>query len=399
MACAVDEELVGAIDQGTSSTRFLVYTKQALLQGQDPICSSRRHLTLDCPHPGWVQIDAHVLYQSVVECVNEAVEKLKESGRKPSDIKCIGITNQRETCVLWSQQTGEPYCPAMSWQDNRTRSLTQKFTELESSESAKELLEGDTIHKITGLFMSEYSCCTKLVWMLENLDQVKSDLQKGHVRFGTIDTWLIWKLTQGQSHVTDVSNASRTNFMSLRTLDWHPGVLQFFGVPTSIMPPIKSNSDLFGKISSIEALKDVPITGCMGDQHASLVGHNCFKVGRAKNTYGTGMFLLTNIGHELRYSKRGVLTTMAYQFGKDSKPCYAMEGSIAVGGQAVTWLKDNMEMVSSAEEAERLASEVESSGGVFFVPAFSGLFAPHWDSSARGTLCGLTHNSNRRHIG
>ncbi|KAG7998097.1 hypothetical protein I3843_01G242000 [Carya illinoinensis] len=380
---------VGSIDQGTSSTRFIIYDRLAR-----PVGSHQVEFTQFYPEAGWVEHDPMEILESVRVCIAKAVDKATADGYNvDSGLKAIGLTNQRETTLLWSKSTGCPLYNAIVWMDVRTSSICRKLE--------KELSGGRThFVEVCGLPISTYFSALKLLWLMENVDAVKEAVKAGDALFGTIDTWLIWNLTGGLAggiHVTDISNASRTMLMNLKTLNWDKPTLETLGIPAEILPKIVSNSELIGKISKGWAVTDVPISGCLGDQHAAMVGQACRK-GEAKSTYGTGAFILLNTGEEIIQSKHGLLTTVAFKLGPKAPANYALEGSIAIAGAAVQWLRDSLGIISSASEIEKLASEVESTGGVYFVPAFNGLFAPWWRDDARGVCIGITRFTSKAHI-
>lgn len=341
------------------------------------------------PRPGWVEHDPAEIWQRAQEVVSGALDSC---GLTASDLAAIGVTNQRETTIVWDRRTGEAYGNALVWQDTRTDRIASRLV----AEGY-----GDLIRERSGLTPAAYFAGGKIRWILENVDGVRADAEAGHAIFGTIDTWLIWWLTGGPDgglHLTDVTNASRTMLMSLETLDWDAELLDAVGVPRAMLPQIRSSSELYGHTRADGPLAAaVPIAGDLGDQHAALVGQACFDVGDAKNTYGTGNFVLVNTGSDIVRSEHGLLTTMAYRFG-DAPAVYALEGSIAVTGSAVQWLRDQLGIIESSADIEALAGEVDDTGGVCFVPAFSGLFAPHWRPDARGVVVGLSRYSNRAHL-
>ncbi|XP_054779843.1 glycerol kinase-like [Prosopis cineraria] len=384
-----EEAFIGSIDQGTTSTRFIIYDRSARA-----IASHQVEFTQYYPEAGWVEHDPMEILESVRVCITEALKKAKSEGINVVDgLKAIGVTNQRETTLLWSKSTGIPLYNAIVWMDARTSSVCRK---LENE------LSGGRTHFVEtcGLPISTYFSATKLLWLMESVDAVKEAIKKGDALFGTIDTWLIWNLTGGVNgglHVTDVSNASRTMLMSLKTLDWDASTLKTLGIPALILPKIISNSEIIGKIASGWPITEIPIAGCLGDQHAAMVGQACRK-GEAKSTYGTGAFILLNTGQEIVQSTHGLLTTLAFKLGPNAPANYALEGSIAIAGAAVQWLRDSLGIISSAKEIEDLASQVESTGGVYFVPAFNGLFAPWWRDDARGVCIGITRFTSKAHI-
>nr|GEU76192.1 glycerol kinase [Tanacetum cinerariifolium] len=386
---AKDEVFIGSIDQGTTSTRFIIYDKNA-----QSIGSHQVEFTQFCPQAGWVEHDPLEILESVKMCISKAIDKATADGYNVDNgLKAIGITNQRETTVVWSKSTGVPLYNAIVWMDVRTTSICRKLE--------KELSGGKThFLESCGLPISTYFSALKLLWLLENVNAVKEAVKKGDALFGTVDSWLIWNLTGGVNnglHVTDVSNASRTMLMNLKKLDWDQSTLETLNIPKNILPKIVSNAEVIGHVAKGWLIPGVPISGCLGDQHAAMLGQSC-KKGEAKSTYGTGAFILLNTGEEVIKSNHGLLTTLAFKLGKDAPTSYALEGSIAIAGAAVQWLRDSLGIISSASEIEELAAKVDSTGGVYFVPAFNGLFAPWWRDDARGVLIGITRFTNKSHI-
>ncbi|XP_056620076.1 glycerol kinase isoform X2 [Triplophysa dalaica] len=382
--------LVGAIDQGTSSTRFLVFnatTAELLSHHQVEVKQS-------FPKEGWVEQDPKEILHSVYECMDRTCEKLTQLNTDISNIKAIGVTNQRETTVVWDKETGEPLYNAVVWLDLRTQSTVEKLINKTPGRNKNHL-------KLkTGLPISTYFSAVKLRWLMDNVEEVHEAVISHRAMFGTIDSWLIWSLTGGREggvHCTDVTNASRTMLFNIHTLDWDPELCTYFEVPMEILPKVRSSSEIYGLMKS-GPLTGVPISGCLGDQSAALVGQMCFRDGQAKNTYGTGCFLLRNIGTKPVMSDHGLLTTVAYKLGCDKPACYALEGSVAIAGAVVRWLKDNLGIIETPTELEKLAADVGTSYGCYFVPAFSGLYAPYWEPSARGIICGLTQFTNRSHV-
>ena len=371
---------VAAIDQGTTSTRFIV-----LDHGGNVVVVDQKEHQQIYPKPGWVEHDALQIWQRTLEVMNGALEK----GRiLPEQIVAIGITNQRETTVVWDRKTGQPICNAIVWQDTRTDDLCNKLA-----------LKGgqDRFRAKTGLPLATYFSGPKLRWILDNIPGASARANKGEILFGNMDTWLIWNLTG--EHVTDVTNASRTMLMNLETLDWDNEILTAMGIPRAMLPRIRSSSEVYGKIAARDGvpLQGVPVSGDLGDQQAALFGQACFNAGEAKNTYGTGCFMLMNTGEAPVQSKAGLLTTLGYKIG-DQKAVYALEGSIAIAGALVQWLRDNLGLIEKSSEVEALAKTVDDNGGIYFVPAFSGLFAPYWKSDARGAIVGMTRYVTRGHI-
>lgn len=380
---------IGSIDQGTTSTRFIIYDRLAR-----PVGSHQVEFTQFYPEAGWVEHDPMEILESVKVCMAKAVDKATADGHNvDSGLKAIGLTNQRETTLVWSKSTGLPLYNAIVWMDVRTSSICRRL---------EKDLPGGRNHFVgtCGLPISTYFSALKLLWLLENVDAVRQAVKTGDALFGTIDSWLIWNLTGGTNnglHVTDVSNASRTMLMNLKSLDWDEPTLQTLGIPREILPKIVSNSEIIGHISKGFPIFGIPISGCLGDQHAAMVGQACRK-GEAKSTYGTGAFILINTGDEIIHSKHGLLSTLAFKLGPQASTNYALEGSIAIAGAAVQWLRDSLGIIATAREIEELASQVESSGGVYFVPAFNGLFAPWWRDDARGICIGITRFTNKAHI-
>ncbi|WP_034087989.1 glycerol kinase GlpK [Streptacidiphilus albus] len=378
-------DYVAAIDQGTTSTRFMIFD-----HGGNEVAREQMEHEQILPRAGWVEHNPVEIWERTRSVIATG---LNRSHLAPSDIAALGITNQRETTVVWNRRTGRPYGNAIVWQDTRTDRIASAL-EREG--------KGDIIRARAGLPPATYFAGGKIQWILENVDGARRDAERGEAIFGTVDTWVLWNLTggvRGGVHVTDVTNASRTMLMDLRTLDWDDELLSFFGIPRAMLPTIRPSNAPEGYGVSPEAspLAGIPISGILGDQHAATVGQVCFSPGEAKNTYGTGNFMLLNTGQELVHSKHGLLTTVAYQFAGEA-PVYALEGSIAVTGSAVQWLRDQLHIISNAAESEVLARRVDGSDGVYFVPAFSGLFAPYWRSDARGAIVGLSRFHTDSHI-
>jgi glycerol kinase len=375
---------VGALDQGTTSTRFMVFDDA----GTEVARRQLEHQQI-LPRPGWVEHDPIEIAARVDEVMAGA---LRSAGLTGASLAAIGITNQRETTVVWDPRTGRPWYNAIVWQDTRTDRLVAALEPRRA-----------WLSDLTGLPPATYFSSTKLQWILENVDGVRAAALRGRALFGTIDTWVIWNLTGGPDggrHVTDVTNASRTQLMNLRTLDWDEELLKVFGIPREMLPRIcdSSAAHAFGVTRGHGPLgTEVPIAGSLGDQHAAMVGQACFSPGEAKNTYGTGNFLLLNTGSAIVPSGAGLLTTLGYKL-HDASPAYALEGSVAVTGSAVQWLRDQLEIIRTAGEIETLASTVPDSGGIYFVPAFSGLFAPYWRSDARGAIVGLSRFHTKGHL-
>ena len=374
---------IASLDQGTSSTRCMIFDKSGAV-----IAISQKEHQQFTPHPGWVEHDAGEIWQNTQSVIQEAVAAAgKKAGLASIDISAIGITNQRETIVAWDAQTGKALHHAIVWQDTRTADFLDEL-----AQSDKDLLTNRT-----GLAIAPYFSASKINWLLNNVEPVKQALAAGNLRIGTIDSWLTWNLTGGL-HITDVTNASRTMLMNLQTLTWNSELLTIFDIPLAILPEIKSSSEVYGTTSKGGPFKSqIPIAGILGDQHAAMVGQACFEKGSSKTTYGTGNFALLNTGAEIVRSKHGLLTTVCFKFGNEPAQ-YALEGSVAVTGSAIQWLRDQLGIISSAAEVETLALQVKDSGGVYFVPAFSGLFAPYWRSDARGVIVGLTRATTKAHL-
>lgn len=396
-------EFIGALDCGTTSVRFIVFDEFANIHAEHQLEFPQYY-----PHPGWHDHNASEIAAVASECIDGAVEKLAKAGHKASAIKAIGITNQRETTVAWSKKTGKPLCDAIVWTDSRNKGEVSRYEHvlenegitLDDGRHVKGAEAVDALTKLTGLKLSTYFSAIKLHWMIKNYPAVAAAHEADDLAFGTVDSWVLYYLTgaaNGGLHLIDVTNASRTLLMNIRTLQWSPTMLKFFGLRESVLPEIVSSSQVYGHVKDGK-LAGVPIAGIVGDQQAALVGNKCFKDGEAKNTYGTGAFLLFNTGTEVVQSNNGLLSTVAYQNGKNGKPYYALEGSIGVAGSAVKWLRDQMGMIKSAPEINVLAEKESDAGGVYFVTAFSGLLAPYWDTSAAGTLIGLTQYTNPSHI-
>jgi len=372
-------QYAAAIDQGTTSTRFMVFDHG----GQVVSVDQKEHEQI-FPKPGWVEHDANEIWQRTQEVIKAGLDKVKAS-----DIAAVGVTNQRETTVVWDRTNGQPVYNAIVWQDTRTDTICNEL-----------IADGgqDRFRVKTGLPIATYFSGPKIKWILENVDGIREKAVAGDVIFGNIDSWVIWQLTGGPDggvHITDVTNASRTMMMSLETLDWDDEILGILGVPRAMLPEIKASSEVYGEAKG--DLDGISVAGDLGDQQAALFGQTCFSVGEAKNTYGTGNFLLLNTGNEIVQSKSGLLTTLAYKIG-DQPATYCLEGAIAITGALVQWLRDNLGLISSAPEIEDVAKTVDDNGGVYFVPAFSGLFAPYWRSDARGVIAGLTRYVNKGHI-
>ncbi|HEY7353678.1 MAG TPA: glycerol kinase GlpK [Terriglobales bacterium] len=373
---------IGAIDQGTTSTRFIVFDRAGKI-----VKSAQEEHKQIYPQPGWVEHDPEEIWERTQTVIGKAMQS---AGLQPCDLAAIGITNQRETTVVWNKETGKPVYNAIVWQDTRVAPAVAEF----SAQGGQ-----DRYRAKTGLPLATYFSGLKIRWILDNVPQARRQAESGELLCGTIDAFLIWKLTGGDHggvHVTDVTNASRTQLMDLSTLQWDEGMLREFGIPPRILPKIASSSEVYGN-AIVPAIRDVPIAGVLGDQQAALVGQVCFKPGEAKNTYGTGCFMLLNTGVKIVPSNFGLITTVAYKLGLQPAH-YALEGSIAITGALVQWLRDNLGLISSSDQIEALAQSVKDNGGAYFVPAFSGLYAPYWKDSARGVITGLTRYVSKGHI-
>src|SRR6202162_2462596 len=373
---------IGAIDQGTSSTRFMVFDKSARV-----VALAQAEHEQIFPRPGWVEHDALEILRRTREVIAEG---LAQRSLQPDDLAAIGITNQRETTVVGDRKPGEPIANAIVWQDTRVSEDVARFAAKGGQ---------DRFRAQTGLPLSTYFSALKIRWLLENVPDARAKAAADDLLFGNIDTFLVWNLTGGAAGgvpVTDVTNASRTQLFNLQSLDWDPGLLSAFDIPRTMLPQVRSSSEIYGE-AAINEIKGVPIAGILGDQQAALVGQACFQPGEVKNTYGTGCFLLMNTGERMVPSKCGLLTTVAYKFGKQPAH-YALEGSVAIAGALVQWLRDNLGLIQRSEDVETLARTVNDNGGVYFVPAFSGLYAPHWKENARGVIAGLTRYANKGHL-
>ena len=377
-----------SVDQGTSGTRAIIIN----CDSGEIIAEHSVPLPNLFPQEGWVEISPRLILATTLECIERTVAAAAESkGVTLDNIVGVGITNQRETTLVWDSRTGEPLYNAIVWLDNRTNETVKKLIDATPSKSAHHF------QSVVGLPISPYFSAVKLRWLLDNVPEVSGD----HVMFGTVDSWLIWNLTrEGGSgpgtHVTDVTNASRTMLMNLKTLQWDEEMCKFFGVNMGILPKIRSSAEVYGHITT-GVLAGKPIAGCLGDQQAALFGQHCFERGEAKCTYGTGCFMLSNTGHEIVESSHGLLTTVAYKIGEE-RAVYALEGAVAIGGEVVRWLRDNLQIISTSSEIEKLCSSVDSTHDLYFVPAFSGLYAPYWDPTARGLIIGITAYTNRAHL-
>ncbi len=377
------EKFVLAIDQGTTSSRAIVFNHSG-----DIVGVGQQEFEQIFPNPGWVEHNPIEIWDSVRTVVADA---LVAAGINKDDLAAVGITNQRETAVVWDKNTGEPVYNAIVWQDTRTSPIVRELAGDEGVDKYKNRV---------GLPLATYFSGTKIKWILDNVEGAREKAEAGDLLFGNTDTWVLWNLTGGVDggvHKTDVTNASRTMLMNLETLEWEPDICADFGIPMSMLPEICSSSEVYGVGRRHGLLTDIPIAGILGDQQAATFGQACFDVGMAKNTYGTGCFMLMNTGKEIVFSKNGLLTTVCYKIG-DQPAVYALEGSIAVAGSLIQWLRDNLNMIETAPEVEDLALSVEDNGGVYFVPAFSGLFAPYWRDDARGAIVGMTRYNTKGHL-
>jgi glycerol kinase len=368
-----------SFDQGTTSSRAIVFNREGTI-----VSIAQREFEQIYPQPGWVEHNAAEIWSTQVSVAAEAIIK---AGITPTDIAAIGITNQRETTILWDRKTGEPLHNAIVWQGRRTSAYCD---ELKARGLAKNIQEK------TGLIVDAYFSATKIKWMLDNVPGAREKALAGEIAFGTVDSWLIWKLTDGRVHVTDVSNASRTMIYNIHTLEWDQELLDLFDIPAAILPEVKSSSEVYGETTGNVLAAKIPIAGIAGDQQAALFGQMCTEVGMVKNTYGTGCFMLMNIGDKPIVSQNNLVTTIAWKI--NGKVQYALEGSIFIGGAVVQWLRDGLGIIKSSAEVEVLAQKVPDTGGVYLVPAFAGLGAPHWDQDARGTITGITRGTNASHI-
>ncbi|KHK98658.1 glycerol kinase [Microbacterium mangrovi] len=376
-------DYVIAIDQGTTSSRAIIFDKKGSI-----VSTGQLEHEQILPKPGWVEHDANEIWRNVQEVVGQALSRATLTRH---DIAAVGITNQRETAVVWDKNTGQPVYNAIVWQDTRTQDIVDRLAADGGVERFKQ---------IVGLPLATYFSGTKIAWILENVPGAREKAEAGDLLFGTTDCWVLWNLTGGTDggvHATDVTNASRTLFMDLETLQWRDDILEVFGVPRSMLPEIKSSSEVYGTVHGSSLLRETPVAGILGDQQAATFGQAAFTPGESKNTYGTGCFLIFNTGEEIVHSKNGLLTTLGYKLG-DQPAHYALEGSIAVTGSLIQWLRDQLGIIGSAPEVEALAKSVDDNGGVYFVPAFSGLFAPYWRADARGAIVGMTRYVNKGHI-
>ena len=373
------QQFILALDQGTSSSRAIVFDHEG------NICSvAQQEFTQYFPQPGWVEHNPMEIWSSEAAVIAEAITRVGISGR---DLAAIGITNQRETTIVWDAETGIPVYNAIVWQDRRTSAFCDEL-------KARGLV--DKIRQKTGLIIDAYFSGTKIKWILDNVPGAREKAEAGKLRFGTVDSWLVWQLTRGTVHVTDVTNASRTMLFNINTLEWDKEMLELLGIPASLMPEVKSSSEVYGHTKTTLFAHEVPIAGIAGDQQAALFGQMCTAPGSVKNTYGTGCFLLMNTGEKPILSKNNLLTTIAWKIGNTVN--YALEGSIFVGGSVVQWLRDGLGVIRSSSEIEALAATVPDNGGVYFVPALTGMGAPYWDQYAHGVICGITRGTTAAHI-
>ncbi|MDQ0591838.1 glycerol kinase [Chryseobacterium ginsenosidimutans] len=375
----MSEKLILALDQGTTSSRAILFNHSGEIE-----FVSQKSFEQIYPTPGWVEHDPNDIWSSQVSVAAEVIAKAGISGR---EIAAIGITNQRETTVVWDKETGEPVYNAIVWQDRRTSKYCDEL---------KEQGYAETIKEKTGLILDAYFSATKLKWILDHVEGARKKAEAGKLCFGTVDTFLVWKLTRGKMFITDVSNASRTMLLNIHTLEWDNDLLELFTIPRAILPEVKQSSEIYGETATTLFSTKIPIAGIAGDQQAALFGQMCTTPGMVKNTYGTGCFLLMNTGKEAVSSKNNLLTTVAWKINGEVN--YALEGSVFVGGAAIQWLRDGLKLINSAEEVNTLAQSVEDNGGVYFVPALTGLGAPYWDQYARGTIVGVTRGTTNAHI-
>lgn len=367
-----------ALDQGTTSSRAVVFDEQSRI-----VAAAQKEHAQIYPRGGWVEHDPREIWKTQCETAIEALHKANLTNR---DVAAVGLTNQRETSVVWNRNTGEPVGNAIVWQDRRTSA----FCDLIRADY------GELIRRKTGLETDAYFSASKINWILENVPNARERAENGELLFGTIDAWLVWNLTSGKKHLTDVSNAARTMLFDIHHLRWDDELLEIFDVPREMLPEVRSSSEVYGEVSSVDELKNIPIAGIAGDQQAALFGQMCYEKGTSKNTYGTGCFMLQNVGTEAVESANKLLTTVAWQIGDRTE--YALEGSVFIGGAVVQWLRDSLGIIGNSGEVEALANSVGDNGGVYFVPAFAGLGAPHWNQDARGLIIGLTGGTGKAHI-
>lgn len=372
------DKFILALDQGTTSSRAILFN-----QNGQPVASAQKEFTQNFPRPGWVEHDPEEIWSTQI---GVAMESLAKAGLGSSDVAGIGITNQRETTIVWNRTTGKPVYNAIVWQDRRTSDYCDQLNKMGHS---------DLIRRKTGLIIDAYFSATKVRWILDNVDGARDLADKGELAFGTVDTWLVWNLTKGKMHITDVSNASRTMLFNIHTLRWDEELLDIFNIPASVLPEVRSSSEIYCKTDGLFS-SSIPVAGIAGDQQAALFGQMCTEPGMVKNTYGTGCFMVMNIGQKPIESKNRLLTTIAWKIGKET--VYALEGSIFIAGAVVQWLRDGLGIITKSEDVEKLAGQVRSSEGVYFVPAFAGLGTPYWNQHARGTIVGITRGTTSAHI-
>lgn len=375
----MNEKLILALDQGTTSSRAILFNHSGEIE-----YVSQKDFRQIFPTPGWVEHDPNEIWSSQISVAAEVIAKAGISGL---EVAAIGITNQRETTIVWDKETGEPIYNAIVWQDRRTSKYCDEL---------KDQGHAETIKEKTGLVLDAYFSATKLKWILDNVEGARQKAEEGKLCFGTVDTWLVWKLTRGKMFITDVSNASRTMLLNIHTLEWDNDLLELFEIPKNILPEVKQSSEIYGETATTLFSTKIPIAGIAGDQQAALFGQMCTTPGMVKNTYGTGCFLLMNTGTEAVSSKNNLLTTVAWKINGEVN--YALEGSVFVGGAAIQWLRDGLKLIRSSEEVNKLAASVPDNGGVYFVPALTGLGAPYWDQYARGTIVGITRGTTDAHI-
>jgi glycerol kinase len=375
----MDKKYILVLDQGTTSSRALLIDRNIRITG-----IAQREFTQHYPRPGWVEHDPSEIWQSQLEVIREVIKK---SGIDAGEIAAMGITNQRETTVVWNRKTGKPVYNAIVWQDRRTSAFCDDL-------KAQGMLE--KIRRKTGLLLDSYFSATKINWILKNIPEAAETAKKGELAFGTIDTWLIWNLTGGKIHATDASNASRTLLYNIVDMQWDDELLDIFGVDVSLLPDVKNSSEIIAETDPSLLGTAIPVAGVAGDQQAALFGQLCTEKGMIKNTYGTGCFMMMNTGDEITYSKNNLLSTVAWML--DGKPTYALEGSVFIGGAVIQWLRDGLGLIENAAESEAMAKSVEDNGGIYLVPAFTGLGAPHWDQYARGTIVGITRGTTAEHF-
>ena len=384
-----EKRYIMALDAGTTSNRCILFDKSGTI-----VSMAQKEFTQIFPQPGWVEHDANEIWSTQLGVAVEAMSKINVTAE---DIAAIGITNQRETTIIWDKKTGQPICNAIVWQCRRTAEYCEKLVGQTMTDAEGNVRPiKDMIQQKTGLIVDPYFSATKVKWVLDHVPQARQRAEAGELLFGTVETWLIWKLTGGAVHVTDYSNASRTMMFNIHTLQWDADILKLLDIPECMLPKVRSNSEVYGYTCTNLLGGEIPIAGAAGDQQAALFGQNCFQAGDAKNTYGTGCFLLMNTGETPILSKHGLVTTIGW--GRDGKINYALEGSIFVAGAAIQWLRDEMEFIRDAAQSEELATQVDDTAGCYVVPAFTGLGAPHWDQYARGTIVGITRGTNKNHI-